>query len=186
MHNKIRRDWKSQVNKSQTQRDRLNLNVYVVMFWYHWFVLILVQVSCIDVSSEKKGKYTNSDYCHSGHKGKRCQGKSFGGTEWRRFRSALKWVAVTPMWESEEGRREGRQAMEKALKDWYGNNISRTVSMFRNEFRPFVLHGANACWNLFCSAVAHMFQLKVSTCNSRFRFVGATMYLCPLKLSFSC
>ena len=43
-----------------------------------------------------------------------------------------------------------------------------------NKFRQvstFYVPRCNACWNLFLSAVAHKFQLKVSTCNSGLRLL---------------
>ena len=36
------------------------------------------------------------------------------------------------------------------------------------QVSTFCVTRCNACWNLFCIAVAHMFQPKVSTCNSGF------------------
>ena len=57
-------------------------------------------------------------------------------------------------------------------------HIARPVSTFPNEFRSFMLHGATPAETLFCNAVAHNFQLGVSTCNSGLS--GISLRICIL------
>ena len=56
---------------------------------------------------------------------------------------------------------------------YFSWNLSRNGSSKKFHETDHVTR-CNACWNLFRSAVAHKFQLKVSACNGGFRVVPKT------------